>query len=371
MHLLAALLVVIGQYGQPGQTIDLTATPGLQTSTVCNGQGYFPVMDKNPHGGVVVVLRGGGGHINIGGRLDMFFSDDGLVWQKKRTAVDTSADDRNPAFGVTPSGRILLGFHHQASYTGDGIYTPTFGLARDMQVYSDDEGLTWSAFKNLWLGDNESTSPFGRIIRLQDGSYLQNVYGRHASAVPNMPEPSESVRDYAYVVRSTDEGATWGDPSLIAAGHNETGLIQLADGSLLAAARDDLNGAFVDLYRSTDSGRTWTHMVQATDRSQHPADLIDLGQNTILMIFGNRRDEKKEIRGILSRDGGKTWNTETQLILTSPVSGDFGYPSAVVLGDNLLIVHYWAGEHKSSYDGSNAECRATLVPIKNILNAGK
>jgi len=367
MLLQSLLLSLIAQAAAP---IDLTTHPNVQHSIVCQSQGFFPVIDKAPDGRAVVVLRGGGGHLGIGGRLDLFFSKDGLEWFGKRTAVDTSADDRNPAFGITPEGRFLLGFHHQASYTGEGIYKPSLGLVRDMQVYSDDEGLTWSKFQNLKLGTLETTSPFGRIIRLSDGTYIQNVYGSHTPGVPGIPDPSDDVSDYAYLARSTNEGTTWGDFSLIAPGHNETSLIELQDGTLLGAARDADHGAHLDLYSSTDKGRSWQHVVKATDKSQHPADLIDLGHGTILLIFGNRRDQEKDIRGMLSRDRGKTWDTSNQLRLTTPVRGDFGYPSAVVMGKKLLIVHYWAGSPRIHYDGSKAQCRATVIPVKAILEAG-
>jgi len=361
------MILLLAAVAATEPSIDLTQVEGFQSNVVTHHQGYFPVIDKTPDGRAVAILRGGGGHIGIGGRLDLFFSNDGIAWHSKRTAVDTSADDRNPAFGITPDGRFLLGIHHQAGYSGDGVYTPSLDLARDLQLYSDDEGITWSAFSHVRLGEVGTHSPFGRIVRLQDGTYMQNVYGEHAPGVSGIPAPSQEVRDYAYAVRSTDEGATWGDPSLIAAGHNETALLELPDGSLLAASRDDLSGAHLDLFRSEDKGRSWSHVVKATDKSQHPADLIDLGERNILLIFGNRRDEDKDIRGILSRDGGKTWDTENQMRFTAPVQGDFGYPSGVVMGENLLIVHYSAGPTTTSYDGSKARCIASLVPIEAIL----
>ncbi|MCC6444770.1 MAG: exo-alpha-sialidase [Armatimonadetes bacterium] len=345
--------------------VDLTEAPGVQNAIVTEGQGHFPVIDKTPDDRAAVVLRGGGGHINIGGRLDLFFSEDGLKWYGKRTAVDTCADDRNPAFGITPKGRFMLGFHFQASYNGEGIYQPEWNLARDMQVFSDDDGLHWSRFANLKLGDVESHSPYGRIIRQVDGTYLQNVYGAHAPAVPNMPATGEGVGDYAYVVRSRDEGATWGDPSLIAAGHNETALLALKDGSLLAAARSE-GDQHLDLYRSEDKGYTWKSLVQATGASQHPADLVGMGNGQILLVFGNRQKDT-DIRAILSRDSGKTWDIETHLRLTRPLSGDFGYPSAVMMGEKLLVVYYWAGDPPTYYDGSRAQCRAALIPISEIL----
>ena len=366
MSLVPILFVVL--IAQSPNVVDLTAAPGVETALVVSGQGYFPVLDKMPDGELVVVFRGGGGHINIHGRLDLLFSSDGLVWHGKRVAVDTAADDRNPAFGVTPSGRLLLGIHHQAGYNGDGVYQPGLGLARCIQLYSDDKGLTWSPLQPFKFEGMEMASPYARIIRLNNGTYLQNIYGRRAEKVPNMPPHPEGARDYAYVIRSTDEGESWGDPSLIAASHNETTLLELGDGTLLAAARQD-QPQHTDLYSSPDAGRSWEHITRATVSGQHPADLIDLGDDVILMIFGNRHDKEKDIRGILSRDNGKTWDTNTHLRLTEPVSGDFGYPSAVVVGDDLVITHYWAGGASTSYDGSRAQCRATKVPVKAILGA--
>ena len=189
------------------------------------------------------------------------------------------------------------------------------------------------------------------------------------SQVPNIPPASEDIRDYAYVIRSTDEGQTWGDPSFIVENHNETALLQLDNGDLLAAARRAKPLSNVDLYRSADAGRSWNYVVDVTEQGgEHPADLIDLGKGNILLIYGNRHDKEKDIRGILSRDNGKTWNKEILLSLTEPVTGDFGYPSAVVLGNHLVIVNYWAGNASSSYDGSQAQCRATKIPIETILN---
>ena len=352
----------------PPKLIDLTTHTGFRSAVVVHGQGYFPVLDRMPDGRAVVMLRGGGGHINVNGRLDLLYSDDGLRWYGKRTAIDTCADDRNPAFGVTPSGRLLLGFHLQAGYTGEGQWRGKWGLSFDLQTYSDDEGLEWSPFENLRVGDIVSTSPYGRIIRLADGSYLQNVYGRPSAAVPGTSLADGESWGCAYVVRSRDEGVTWGEPALIATEHNETALLEVAPNRLLAASRSE-GEQHVDLYRSEDGGRCWTHVVQATGKHQHPADLIDLGDGAVLMIFGNRHDEAKDIRGILSRDGGATWDTETHLRLTTPVSGDFGYPSAVRVGDDLVIVHYWAGDPETYYDGTRAQCRATLVPMEALLTA--
>ena len=43
----------------------------------------------------------------------------------------------------------------------------------------------------------------------------------------------------AYMVRSDDDGKTWGDAALIGTGVNETCALHLGDGEWLAAARTD------------------------------------------------------------------------------------------------------------------------------------
>src|SRR5260221_10375529 len=76
-----------------------------------SGQGYFPVALRLRDGRIAVVLRGGGAHLSIHGRLDMIFSsDDGQTWTKPAVVVDTPLDDRNPAFGQADDGALVVGF---------------------------------------------------------------------------------------------------------------------------------------------------------------------------------------------------------------------------------------------------------------------
>lgn len=356
------LLTTLGSAETP-ELIDALSLPSTEVTVAVEGQGYFPVaVAKGERIGVV--LRGGGGHLGRGGRLDLIWSSDGgKTWTKPTTIVDTSEDDRNPAVGVTATGRLLLGFHHQGSYTPEGRYDPSLRRARCMTMYSDD-GLAWSEPMPLGIQGLESASPYGRIVMSYDGTYLMNVYGRYAESVPGMDAVPRDARDYSYVARSRDGGKTWSDPSLIAAGYNEAALI-MPRGRLLAAARSAVDGHLA-VFASADDGYTWERVARVTEKSQHPADLITLSNGWILLVFGNRQEEKA-IRGIISRDGGKTWNTHGQIRFSAPARGDFGYPSVVRHKGDLLILHYWAGDAKNSYDGSQARAYATRVRESGLL----
>src|SRR5690348_12423540 len=72
---------------------------GLDRTLVVSGQGYFPVALRLQDGRIAVVLRGGGPHLSIRGRLDIVLSsDEAKTWSKPNVVVDSPVDDRNPAF---------------------------------------------------------------------------------------------------------------------------------------------------------------------------------------------------------------------------------------------------------------------------------
>src|SRR6266481_7210729 len=82
------------------------APPDIEQSMVVTGQGYFPVALRLKDGRIAAVLRGGGPHLSIHGRLDIVFSsDDGrILTQPALVASDPAADVRNPAFGQSAEG---------------------------------------------------------------------------------------------------------------------------------------------------------------------------------------------------------------------------------------------------------------------------
>src|ERR1051325_7552076 len=97
--------------------------PGLQRSLVVSGQGYFPVALRLQDGRIAVVLRGGGPHVAITGRLDIVFSsDEGNTWTKPTVVNDSPIDDRNPAFGQAKDGPLVAGFWRTARYDDAGKY---------------------------------------------------------------------------------------------------------------------------------------------------------------------------------------------------------------------------------------------------------
>lgn len=87
---------------------------------------------------------------------------------------------------------------------------------------------------------------------------------------------------------------------------NETALLVLPTGEVLAVIRGADQEQALHLTRSSDGGYTWSAPVQLTGSRQHPADLVQLSNGTLLLTYGNRNPPYR-IEGRVSRDGGHTW----------------------------------------------------------------
>jgi hypothetical protein len=135
---------------------------------------------------------------------------------------------------------------------------------------------------------------------------------------------------------------------LVANGYNETALLALPDGGVLAVLRGEGGNDGLSVARSADGGRTWGAPTRLTEPGQHPADLVGLADGSILLTYGNRNPPYR-IEGRVSRDGGRTW-LDVLLVfsghlygytVTEPRPTDLGYPSSVVAGGRGVTVYYY------------------------------
>ena len=148
----------------------------------------------------------------------------------------------------------------------------------------------------------------------------------------------------SFILRSRDDGRTWGDATLVSKPvDGETSLVRLSSGKLLAALRRCYPDAEHDtwLSDSDDDGYTWSAPRRVTGHMQHPADLVQLADGRILLVFGHRR-VPFGVRALISRDEGKSWDHDNTLVLASEsIDRDCGYPSVVQLDDGQIVVAYY------------------------------
>lgn len=339
----------------------LVCAADFPNQIVTKGLGYFPVAVSLKNGDVLAVIRGGAPHIGVKGRLELVRSTDGgKSWSAPWTAVDGEFDDRNPAMGQLKDGTIVLAYAIASGYdeTGlkfkgnrgerifDGVYL----------VFSKDNGMTWSkpvrdeTIYRFYSGKGH-ISPYGKIIQLPDGTVVMAVYFEFFDARGNQ----------SFVFRSKDGGRTWGEPALLGEHFNETGILRMKDGRLLAAMRSE-KGGHIAITESTDQGKTWSKANQITSDSEHPADLIQLRDGRVLMVFGER-NAPRGVHAMISTDG-RTWEKGKHIVLAddSP-NGDCGYPSSVEVGKGKVVtVYYQVDDLKNALATSTSRAVVWSVP---------
>ena len=315
-----------------------------QKVTVVAGGGHFPVACMLKNGEIAVVLRGGAPHIGIKGRLDLVTSsDEGQTWSAPRTVVSSPFDNRNPAFGQLADGTLVLAYVTvKAGYDESGLRMKegaTNNIDGVFVIRSSDAGITWTSPYKIDMAGANGFSPYGKIIQLNDGTALMAIYGGFGK-----PGASES-----HLYRSRDNGKTWGDPSRIAAGYDETGLVSLPDGRLLAALRSSQGGQHIAMAYSSDQGRTWSEPRPLTHDGEVPGDLIALKDGSVVFAYGERGVQPFGVRALISHDGGTTWDENHRVIVAADSPNwDTGYPSSVELKDGQIFTVYYKTE--TAYD---------------------
>ena len=276
---------------------------------------------------------------------------------------------RNQALGQLPSGRIVCAVNEQNYYydsngrketrPGKNYNQKYMGVA---YMWSDDLGRTWSKPRRLpqgpfgARGGQDVVAPMWRIVTLQDGTALMSLYGECNPDYSGPVAVPKGTGAMAGVIRSTDNGETWGDISLIFTKPSDVAweepVLCVLDDRIIAHMRTARHN--VEQYTSTDNGRTWQGPVQITQRNQHPGGAFRLASGNVMMTWGNRRAPFGAM-GMLSYDGGKTWDYEHRVSIAWDAHGfNCGYGNGAQAGDGTIVVVYYdmpvSGDYRKMWD---------------------
>lgn len=210
-------------------------------------------------------------------------------------------------------------------------------------VRSTDGGTTWSdpamidaipRAAEVFPGVPSRGACRGRMVELPDGAILLPVYGSR-----NPGEPS-----CAYLYRSDDVGQTWryvcdiaGDDTVHM---HEPHLHLTPSGKIVCLIRTAQMDGYLAVCHSADGGRSFSDWERSTVWG-HPFTTAETADGRVLVAYGHRRerfgircrlvgpeldglDDAEEI--VLRDDGGNT---------------DIGYPWAVRMGDERILVAYY------------------------------
>lgn len=235
-------------------------------------------------------------------------------------------------------GTLLAGFDH--NFEGDRA----IGFVR-----STDGGKTWGEYTQAARHPRQEDLANTFPLQLSDGTVL--VAFRHHSA---------DRRTYRLeVCASHDRGKSWKFRGTIATGSVglwEPFLLELPDKTLQAyyASEEGIKpDQRVEMRSSNDGGKSWGNPITVArkrgSRDGMPG-VVRRGDGTLLAVFeaSDVAPYRFVIRAVRSRDGGKTWSPERELIYApaNPVRARWaaGAPSIVQLPGGGLLVSFQTDE---------------------------
>jgi sialidase-1 len=151
----------------------------------------------------------------------------------------------------------------------------------------------------------------------------------------------------SHVIYSDDSGATWKLGCVLGEKTNECQAIQRRDKSLLLNMRSYHGKNRRAIATSTDDGRTWSKVTldQTLIEPVCQASLLTYSLREDWHLFSNPASIRREKMTVrLSKDGGRTWSAGRMLH-----SGPAAYSCLAVLADGSIACLYECGE-KSPYE---------------------
>jgi hypothetical protein len=289
---------------------------------------------------------------NTGGSARMVSRDGGMTWKK----ADAEVPYYNPDT-VRADGHLAIANAIGWRYTDEGEMERLKAEGRTVRAVRPGTIAYLSGARSTVRSIGGQTvrpwteievPPGGGMMTFHQAAYLNFGGGvRLVGIYDTGPEKRRS----AYVLRTDDDGDTWAclpmAPGSEQMSYNETALGVNCEGHVIALMRtaesaNKKQAGYLYQVDSTDRGKTWSEPVN-TGIWGYPAHLLLLPDGRLLATYGHRR-APMGIRACLSRDGGKSWDVENEIVLRADgfgSGGDLGYPITKRLSDGTLATIYY------------------------------
>ncbi|SDY44615.1 sialidase-1 [Amycolatopsis xylanica] len=328
-----------------------------------NSEGYdcfrIPSVVKAKNGDLLAFAEGrngGASFCNDHGDIDLVMkrsSDNGKTWSGLQIVIEGFGDTKgNPTAVVVPStGRVVL------LSTMECVKNPSCGRIPRVQ-HSDDNGKTWTVPKVLTTELGFDSAPGWLATGPSHGIVLTK--GAHAGRIVAGMSYEIGTKDTGSLIYSDDEGVTWkrgaSDTSTTTAMNpQEISVIELADGRVYAAARNDANkdnkclaeGTRNRAYAiSSDGGGSFSTKFTfendlVTPTVQGSVMRMSGPYNRLVFAGPSTCDRRKELVVRSSFDEGGSWQSKSEGTLVW--GEDAAYSDMVQLGTGSVGLMYEAG----------------------------
>ncbi len=307
-------------------------------------------------------------------------TDDGNTWSPITTAMDYAGLPGGTGVGdatilVDPSnGRVwLMGMRTPGSNRHPiwGSHAGTAEIQNCGQIYvsySDDEGKTWSAPRNITadvkrVGDPDTKDwgltfqgPGAGIV-LKDGTLVfpAQIWGHNGSKFARLSANDGKPHSgrHGVLFYSKDHGQTWTSSKRMVWGGSESTVAQLDNGKLFFNAREGSRGTRISAI-TDDLGETWEYL-ETTPLAQPgnlcQAAVLNMGGK---LYFSNPNSGRRDTMTLrMSDDDGRSW---CKGLVYDP-RGCAGYSSLCPIDDETIGV---------IYEGHSDYHYFLRVPLKEI-----
>ena len=305
----------------------------------------WPNLTLMPDGSILAAVFGEPCHLSWEGAGECWRSrDGGKTWSFVSVPVPNQplTNRGNMAAGLTPSGAyvVLCGGWSNVCPKGERPSLPVAPGVRSIMppivARSEDGGDSWTHESLEFDPETKNLFAYGDIVSLP---------GNRLAAACYVQGENDCT---AWIYFSDDDGRTWEDARVIGNGrYNETALLSLGQGRLLAASRTEFT-AETEIFASDDGGQSWTCRGAVTPSRHMPAHLTQLQDESILLTYGVRLRGMLGVYASISRDEGITWDDPRVLFNTAAYQSDSssrgtdgGYPSSVQLADGSILTAYY------------------------------
>ena len=328
----------------------------LETKIICKEPGRYigwPTIAKTKSNELLVVFSGNrDAHVCPFGVTQMVRStDDGKTWSEPETINNTPLDDRDAGILETIRGTLLVSWFTSLAFDTPNSYKQHPEWVRHAEKLSAET-------KQEWLGNwTRRSTDGGKSWEKPVKQIVSAPHGPIELVNKRLLYVGTGVIDRKYqigVEESRNDGKSWKLISTISIPErmsyddlHEPHAVEVAPGKLVMMIRynpKDFSQNFMQQSESLDGGKTWTTL-HATPIWGFPPHLIKLTNGWILAVYGVRRPVYSE-RACLSKDGGKTWDIENEVILCQNINGDLGYPASVQLDDGSILTVYYQIDQK-------------------------
>jgi sialidase-1 len=287
-------------------------------------------------------------------------TDGGKTWGKLSIVAEDGQKSMNNPCAVVESrtGRVLLMLQSYPAGVGerDDIATGYEGerIVRNLLLTSDDEGVTWSAPRDI---TRETKRPEKvTTMAVGPGIGIQLRHGKHAGRLVFPFNEGPYGLWNIYTVYSDDRGKRWKMGEIAPSGLidapkggkistvNEAQCVELKDGSIRFNVRRWAGKAVRKTCVSRDGGVTWSP-VEDVSELQDPSCMASIlrytepahGAKSRLLFSGPQSDKRANGTVFLSYDEGATWPVHRVLC-----PGSFAYSCLTVLPDRSIGCLYEA-----------------------------